>query len=209
MGNAFRKLRDWLCAPSTFPARVVMLGLDNSGKTTILMLLKDSSAGFPRTVPTLGFNVECFRHQNVDLTVWDVGGQNQLRPLWQHYLKNSEALIFVVDAHDRHRMQEAASEFQTIVNNPIIAHCPVLVFANKQDLPESMAPIEVCRVLKLQTDEFHDRRWRVQGTVGTEGLGLHQGLDWLVSAISSSPQHKSCTITSPADAAPAQSTTAG
>ena len=79
--------------------RILMLGLDNSGKTSILYRLK---LGQPkRTVPTIGFNVETLEYKNIAFTVWDVGGQEKLRALWHHYFASAQALIFVVDSSDR------------------------------------------------------------------------------------------------------------
>jgi ADP-ribosylation factor protein 1 len=90
--------------------KVVMLGLDAAGKTTILYRLHMGEV--LSTVPTVGFNVEKVQYKNVVFTVWDVGGQEKLRPLWKMYLSNSDALIYVVDSLDRERIIDARQEFQ-------------------------------------------------------------------------------------------------
>ncbi|KAL6581632.1 hypothetical protein OROMI_007555 [Orobanche minor] len=88
MGQAFRKLFDTFFGNSEM--RVVMLGLDAAGKTTILYKLHIGEV--LSTVPTIGFNVEKVQYKNVIFTVWDVGGQEKLRPLWRHYFNNTDGL---------------------------------------------------------------------------------------------------------------------
>merc|ERR1712107_898652 len=70
------------------------------------------------TIPTIGFNVETISYKNVDFTVWDVGGQNKIRPLWRHYYIGTDALIWVVDASDKDRIQEAKEELHSVVRDP-------------------------------------------------------------------------------------------
>nr|BAK00027.1 predicted protein [Hordeum vulgare subsp. vulgare] len=89
MGQAFRKLFDAFFGNSEM--RVVMLGLDAAGKTTILYKLHIGEV--LSTVPTIGFNVEKVQYKNVLFTVWDVGGQEKLRPLWRHYFNNTDGLV--------------------------------------------------------------------------------------------------------------------
>ncbi|KAF6252400.1 ADP-ribosylation factor family-domain-containing protein [Scenedesmus sp. NREL 46B-D3] len=110
--------------------RVVMLGLDAAGKTTILYKLHIGEV--LTTVPTIGFNVEKVQYKNVMFTVWDVGGQEKLRPLWRHYFNNTDGLIFVVDSQDKDRLGRAGQEFRSIINDPLMKNSAILVFANKQ-----------------------------------------------------------------------------
>ncbi|XP_023611095.1 ADP-ribosylation factor 5 isoform X2 [Myotis lucifugus] len=90
--------------------RILMVGLDAAGKTTILYKLKLGE--IVTTIPTIGFNVETVEYKNICFTVWDVGGQDKIRPLWRHYFQNTQGLIFVVDSNDRERVQESADELQ-------------------------------------------------------------------------------------------------
>ena len=90
------------------PARILFCGLDAAGKTTILYALKLGE--IVTTIPTIGFNVETVNYKNVQLTAWDVGGRDKIRPLWRHYYLNTSALIFVVDSNDRERINEAKEE---------------------------------------------------------------------------------------------------
>jgi ADP-ribosylation factor protein 4 len=93
--------------------RILMVGLDAAGKTTILYKLKLGE--IVTTIPTIGFNVETVEYKNINFTVWDVGGQDKIRPLWRHYFLNTQGLIFVVDSNDRERVQEAREELNKMV----------------------------------------------------------------------------------------------
>ncbi|XP_047338360.1 ADP-ribosylation factor 1-like 2 [Impatiens glandulifera] len=177
MGQAFRKLFDTFFGNSEM--RVVMLGLDAAGKTTILYKLHIGEV--LSTVPTIGFNVEKVQYKNVVFTVWDVGGQEKLRPLWRHYFNNTDGLIYVVDSLDRERIGKAKQEFQTIIRDPFMLNSVILVFANKQDMKGAMTPMEVCAGLGLY--DLKNRRWHIQGTCATKGDGLYEGLDWLSSTL--------------------------
>lgn len=88
--------------------------------------------------PTVGFNVETVEYKNISFTVWDVGGQDKIRPLWRHYFQNTQGIIFVVDSNDRERVSEAREELQRMLNEDELREALLLVFANKQDLPVSL-----------------------------------------------------------------------
>ncbi|KAL4433061.1 hypothetical protein ABPG77_006488 [Micractinium sp. CCAP 211/92] len=177
MGNTFKKMFDSLF--SSREMRAVMLGLDAAGKTTILYKLHIGEV--LSTVPTIGFNVEKVQYKNVVFTVWDVGGQEKLRPLWRHYFNNTDALIYVVDCCDRERVGRAASEFKQIVEDPLMRHSAILVFANKQDLRDALSPADTCEALGLP--QMKGRKWHVQGAIATRGEGLYEGLDWLSTTL--------------------------
>ncbi|XP_060714749.1 ADP-ribosylation factor 4-like [Tachysurus vachellii] len=107
--------------PGKRQMRLLMVGLDSSGKTTVLYNLKLGEA--TATIPTNGFNVETVEHKNISFCVWDVGGQKAIRPLWRHHYESypdTVGLIFVVDSSDRERIQEAALELQMMVNGSFI-----------------------------------------------------------------------------------------
>ena len=108
-----------------------MLGLDAAGKTTILYKLKLNDS--VNTIPTVGFNVECVSYKNVKFNVWDVGGQDKIRPLWRHYYTGTQGLIFVVDSADTDRLDEARQELHKIISDREMKDAAILVFANKQD----------------------------------------------------------------------------
>ncbi|OMJ16609.1 ADP-ribosylation factor 6 [Smittium culicis] len=149
--------------------RILMLGLDASGKTI--------------TIPTVGFNVETVTYKNVKFNVWDVGGQDNIRPLWRHYYNGTNALIFVIDSSDRDRIEEAKNELHRIINDREMKDVLLLVFANKQDLPNAMTPSEVTQSLGLHL--MRDRQWYVHPSCATTGEGLFEGLNWLSQNIKS------------------------
>lgn len=86
-------------------------------------------------VSPVGFNVETVTYKNVKFNVWDVGGQDKIRPLWRHYYTGTQGLVFVVDSQDRERIDEAKQELHRILADREMKECLLLVFANKQDLP--------------------------------------------------------------------------
>lgn len=155
--------------------RILMVGLDAAGKTTILYKLKLGE--IVTTIPTIGFNVETVEYKNICFTVWDVGGQDKIRPLWRHYFQNTQGLIFVVDSNDRERIPEAQDELQKMLNEDELRDAVLLLFANKQDLPNAMNAAELTE--KLGLNQLRNRRWYIQATCATQGQGLYEGLDWL------------------------------
>ncbi|PON98969.1 Small GTPase superfamily, ARF type [Trema orientale] len=115
MGLTFTKLFSRLFAKKEM--RILMVGLDAAGKTTILYKLKLGE--IVTTIPTIGFNVETVEYKNISFTVWDVGGQDKIRPLWRHYFQNTQGLIFVVDSNDRDRIVEARDELHRMLNENV------------------------------------------------------------------------------------------
>lgn len=157
-----------------------MVGLDAAGKTTILYKLKLGE--IVTTIPTIGFNVETVEYKNICFTVWDVGGQDRIRPLWRHYFQNTQGLIFVVDSNDRERLSEAQDEMSKMLQEDELRDAALLVFANKQDLPNAMNAAELTEKLGLMS--LHNRKWFIQATCATQGHGLYEGLDWLSNELS-------------------------
>lgn len=124
-----------------------------------------------------GFNVETVEYKNISFTVWDVGGQDKIRPLWRHYFQNTQGLIFVVDSNDRDRIGEAKEELARMLAEDELRDAVLLVFANKQDLPQAMQASDITEKLGLSV--LRNRNWYIQATCATNGEGLYEGLDWL------------------------------
>lgn len=177
MGMYISKLLDRLSAKKD--SRILMVGLDAAGKTTILYKLKLGEV--VTTIPTIGFNVETVEYQNVNFTVWDVGGQDKIRPLWRHYYQNTQGLIFVVDSNDRDRIGEARDELNKMLNEDEMRDAILLVYANKQDLPNAMSASEITE--KLQLNTLRNRQWFIQSTCATSGDGIIEGIDWLSKTV--------------------------
>ncbi|KAF8020164.1 hypothetical protein BT93_G0769 [Corymbia citriodora subsp. variegata] len=153
MGVAIAKLRKRFLKKRAL--RIVMVGLDASGKTTILYKLKLGDVVM--TTPTIGFNVETVEYEDVNFNVWDVGGQDKIRPLWKHYMQNAQGLVFVVDSANRERIGEARSELHQILSEKELDNAALLVFANKQDLQNAMQATEIANKLGLHS--LGQRRW--------------------------------------------------
>lgn len=146
-----------------------------------------------------GFNVETVEYKNISFTVWDVGGQDKIRPLWRHCklvtrpvqshaersqlssgpadFQNTQGIIFVVDSNDRERVSEAREELQRMLNEDELRDALLLVFANKQDLPNAMNAAEITDKLGLHS--LRQRTWYIQATCATSGDGLYEGLEWV------------------------------
>ncbi|XP_026130607.1 ADP-ribosylation factor 4-like [Carassius auratus] len=160
--------------------RLLMVGLDAAGKTTVLYKLKLGEV--VTTIPTLGFNVETVEYRNISFTVWDVGGQDVIRRLWRHYYQNTKGLIFVVDSSDHDRIETAAEELNAMLAENEMRDAVLLVLANKQDLPKAMPVHELTDRLGLHA--LRGRQWFVQATCAVQGSGLYEGLDWLSDQLS-------------------------
>ncbi|XP_036352199.1 ADP-ribosylation factor 1-like [Ochotona princeps] len=173
MGNIFTNLFKGLFGKKEM--YTLMVGLDAAGKTTILYKLKLGET--VTTIPTVGFNVETVEYKNISFTMWDVGGQDQIRSLWRHYFANTQGLIFVVDSNDRERINEARQELLGMLMEEELRDAALLVFANKQDLPNAMTVAEITNKLGLHS--LRCRSWYIQAACATSGDGLYEGLDWL------------------------------
>jgi small GTP-binding protein len=158
--------------------RMLMVGLDASGKTTVLYNLKTGET--IKTIPTIGFNVESLDYKGLNFTVWDIGGQYAIRKLWKHYYNNSDGIIFVIDSADVERIEEAVEELRYLMNEEELKDCPLLIIANKQDLLGALSPNELTKKLGL---DISKRAWLVQGASAISGQGLKEGFDWMASTL--------------------------
>lgn len=175
MGLLISAFMDRLFGP--LPARIVMLGLDNAGKTTVLYKLKLGEV--VTTIPTIGFNVESVVYNNISFTVWDVGGQTKIRPLWQHYFENSDAVVYVVDSADPARLAESREELEYVLGDDRTRDAVLLVFSNKMDQPGACSTAEVTD--KLGLHRFTGRQWYIQSTCAVTGEGIVDGLEWVAT----------------------------
>lgn len=160
-------------------AQVLCVGLDNSGKSTIINQLKPKDTQAEDIVPTVGFTVEKFKSPAVNFTVFDMSGQGKYRNLWEHYYKDAQAIIFVIDSSDKLRMVVAKEELDLLISHAEIKtkRVPVLFFANKMDLRESMSSVKVSQMLELE--KVKDKPWHICASNAVSGEGLHEGIQWL------------------------------
>lgn len=178
MGALFSRL--WF---TLFPAKeykIVVVGLDNAGKTTTLYKLHLGEVVV--TQPTIGSNVEEVIFKNIRFEVWDLGGQDTLRPSWATYYRGTHAVLLVVDSTDRARIALVKDELFRLLQHDELQQSVVLVFANKQDLKGAMTAAEISDALSLHTIKNHD--WHIQACCALTGEGLYDGLEWVAQHVS-------------------------
>ena len=177
------KLFEWYLGKQEF--RILMLGLDAAGKTSITYKLKLGEN--IQTTPTIGFGVETIEFKNIKFNVWDIGGQDKIRGLWRHYFPNTQGLIYVIDSSDRERIGIAKDTLHSMLQEEDLKDSVLLIFANKQDLGV-MSVAEVIDKLDLQS--LRGRDWFCQGTSALSGTGLYEGLNWMCKKLKDQPKRR-------------------
>ncbi|CAN1267305.1 ADP-ribosylation factor-related protein 1 [Linum perenne] len=171
---------------------VLILGIDKAGKTTLLEKLKtvySNSEGLPpdRIVPTVGLNIGRLEVSNSKLVFWDLGGQIGLRSIWEKYYEEAHAVIFVVDAACPSRFEDSKSALEKVLRHDDLQGAPVLILANKQDLPDAVTTDELGRYLDpKKLDERVSMYEAVSAYDGVEkkcSLGIKGSLEWLVESM--------------------------
>ncbi|XP_078484568.1 ADP-ribosylation factor-like protein 3 [Ciona intestinalis] len=174
------KLLRKLKSESNKELRILLLGLDNAGKTTILKKL--ASEDINHITPTQGFNIKSVQSQGFKLNVWDIGGQRRIRPYWRNYFENTDVLIYVVDSTDKKRLEETGVELEELVTDEKLSGVPLLVFANKQDLLQAAPASEIADGLSLHN--LRGRTYQIQACSALKGEGIQDGLEWVMKTVS-------------------------
>ena len=156
---------------------ILMLGLDNTGKTTLFNRINSSQSEWISEGPTVGYNVQPIRFRKLSCRLWDVGGKRPIRTLWKHYYQGTDALIYVVDSTDSDRFADAAEEIKRVLSHQEMKGVPVLVIANKQDLKSAHKPNQI--KIQLALSEVHTSSFIVHGTSAITGKGVKKGLKHL------------------------------
>ena len=173
LSQFFSRINELYESFSNSEARILMVGLDAAGKTTILKKLALNET--VSTIPTIGFNVETVSPcKGVTFTVWDVGGQEKLRPLWRHFFQNTQGLIFVLDSSDLERISEARQELSNVLENPEMEGVPVVVIGNKQDIPRALKAHDIAQKLSLLQQKVNP--WHVQEACAKNGEGIYEAM---------------------------------
>ena len=174
--------------------RILILGLDNAGKTTIVKTLCGLS--IDNIEPTLGFQIHSLDYSsssspgtattpdNVSFSInlWDIGGQSSIRAYWRNYFEQTDGVIWVVDSVDISRLSLVKDEFQSILQQEKLVGATLLVFANKQDVQGALTTDQIAEALQL--DQIHDdRHWSIQACSAITKEGLLEGMDWIVQDI--------------------------
>ncbi|CAF1278523.1 unnamed protein product [Adineta steineri] len=163
--------------------RLLIVGLDASGKTSLLYKLKLGEN--VQVISTIGFNVETITYKNTELTMWDVGGCDKIRPLIRHYFQGTQALICIIDSNDRERIGEISDELWRMLSEDEIRDIPILFYLNKIDLVNGLNSVDI--IEKLRLNSLRNRQWHLQPCSVLTNVGLYEGLDWLVSILTSKP----------------------
>ncbi|KAK8137762.1 ADP-ribosylation factor [Apiospora sp. TS-2023a] len=165
--------------------RILMLGLDNAGKTTIVKRIMNEDVN--TVSPTLGFIIKTIEYEGYATTVLiyltytgegDVGGQKTLRSYWRNYFEKTDALIWVVDATDRLRIQDCREELHGLLQEERLSGACLLIFANKTDVQGCMDDNEILEGLQLRAIKTH--QWQILRCSAMTGTNLNEGLAWVV-----------------------------
>ncbi|QDZ21394.1 ADP-ribosylation factor-like GTPAse [Chloropicon primus] len=194
-----------LFGPGKKKVKILVVGLDNSGKSTIIQKLKPN-AEKKTAVPTVGFNMEEFEKGSLCFNVFDMSGANRYRSLWEKYYNDAEAIVFVVDTADKFRMcvvkvrmaelgmslnrggladktvsLPLKDELERMLSHAALEKVPILFFANKKDVINAMTPVECAKYLELES--IQTRAWQIIHSNGLTGEGLSTGIDWLAQTL--------------------------
>uniref|UniRef100_A0A0A0KGG8 ADP-ribosylation factor-like protein 2 n=1 Tax=Cucumis sativus TaxID=3659 RepID=A0A0A0KGG8_CUCSA len=162
--------------------RILMVGLDNSGKTTIVLKINGEDTSV--ISPTLGFNIKTIIYHKYTLNIWDVGGQKTIRSCWRNYFEQRDGLVWVVDSSDLRRLDDCKSELDNLLKEERLSGASLLILANKQDIKGALSPEEIAKVLNLEAMD-KTRHWKIVGCSAYTGEGLLEGFDWLVQDVAS------------------------
>ncbi|KAJ6651563.1 hypothetical protein lerEdw1_020839 [Lerista edwardsae] len=181
MGLLCSRLRQAFQSFSGIQARILLLGLSGAGKTTVLYRLKLNEP--PRTIPTVGFNVETIQPvNNITFTMWDVGGGDKMKAMWRHYYADTDGVVFVVDSVDCSLFEEARFNLQAVMSAADLDGVPLVLLANKQDLPGACPPVELAEKMGVERKR-HGPEWHVQGCCAVSGDGLPEAMAKLADMV--------------------------
>jgi len=161
---------------------MVLLGIDNAGKTTMMEQTKKlfgvNSVPVERIPPTVGFNIGRIQIDNVVAVFWDLGGQASFRSVWHNYYPEVQGIIFVVDSADPPRMEEAKQTLVEIISHETLRGVPVLCMANKQDHPNALGVKEISQLFDFE-HIIVNRPFHVHPCSALKGEGLGEGVRWI------------------------------
>lgn len=171
----------WVSKPQV---QVLLLGLDNAGKSTLLYKLKHNTS--VSTVPTIGFNVEMLEarknRRKIAITIWDVGGQGNMRDHWPNFYQNAGAIVFVVDSADQERLNEARRELERTLRNDELRGRPLILLANKQDVDGALNVTEMKDRFNMRKI-CQERDCFVQPCSASTGFGVEEAFKRVVQVV--------------------------
>ncbi|CAM8890079.1 unnamed protein product [Rhodiola kirilowii] len=176
----------WKYAFSKTEFHVLILGIEKAGKTTLLEKLKAlfskvEGLSPDRIVPTVGLNIGRLEISNAKLVFWDLGGQPGLRSIWEKYYEEAHAVVFVIDAACPSRFEDSKSALEKVLRHEDLKGAPLLVLANKQDLPNAISAEEIGRYLDLK--KLDERIYMFEAVSAYDGMGIKESISWLVEVM--------------------------
>eukprot|EP01084_Bolivina_argentea_P243675 408447_1 len=177
-----------ICSSGTYNARIVFVGLDNAGKSTILHCLAEGKAPSTQSpTPTIGYQQRTIHRSKIELQIWDVGGDVNGRDLWRHYLKNAQAVVFILDASDTYHLDQCGDDsakqelHRVLKNDELPFTSPLLICSNKMDKSGALNKEQIEKRLNLSS--IRTRPWHIQATCAINNTGIEEGIDWLCQAL--------------------------
>ena len=171
-----------MCSKKEKEVKLMFLGLDRSGKTSILKCI--AGENIEKYVPTFGFNIRNFEMNNCVLNIWDIGGQQGLRAYWNTYCDESDGCVFVIDSSDPERLMEASNVLMNILDEEALSHVPLLIVGSKSDLKDAISKEEVVShdqmIQKLCLNDIEGQKWKYVSTSAKSGEGIVEGLTWML-----------------------------
>ncbi|KAI6197112.1 ADP-ribosylation factor-like protein 2 isoform X1 [Aphelenchoides besseyi] len=161
--------------------RVLILGLDCSGKTTILQRINGED--YTKVAPTFGFNIKTLEFREWKLNCWDIGGQSSLRSYWRNYFEQTDAVVWVVDSTDKKRLKDCRAELDKLLGEECLKGVTLLVLANKRDLPNALTADQIRDELKLE--EIKNHHWKIFNSSAYTGENLIEAFEWMCKDVSS------------------------
>jgi small GTP-binding protein len=153
--------------------KILLVGLDAVGKSTIYYKLRHDETFKTPIKETL--------NKNIDITIFDLGRHEAIRKMFDHYIENTDVIIYVIDSGNIDRMEESCNELHRLLKDKMLGKVPILFLANKQDLNEALSVSEITKIMKLECIE--DRVWNIQATSALDGNGLLDGLSWIAKIL--------------------------
>lgn len=162
--------------------RILVLGLDNAGKTTIME--RFTGGNIDEIQPTVGFQIKTLNLMGMCVNIWDVGGQKNIRSFWKNYFESTDGIVWVVDSSDVFRMHECRAALESLLVDEKLMGAPLLVFANKQDTPGCKTPGEIELLLGIpELTRSGTRQCVVMSSSLTDGVSVGVGFEWMLTRI--------------------------
>jgi ADP-ribosylation factor-like protein 8 len=176
--NFITKILDWFKSLFwTQEMELTLVGLQNAGKTTLVNVISYGKVD-EDTIPTVGFNMRKVSKGNVNIKLWDIGGQPKFRNMWERYCRGVSAIVYVFDAADRESIPTAQKELHDLVSKPSLQGIPLLVLANKNDLPNAVTSQEAAELMELKS--LTGREVSCYSISAKNAVNIEKTLEWLI-----------------------------